>query len=70
MTVAIQYILTAAQSLALRFTKKLSNDDTWAYLCIILRKRAGIDKKKDFCEGHAERSFQYKRHEASSRGID
>ena len=44
MTVAIQYILTAAQSLALRFTKKISNDDTWAYWCIILRKREGIDK--------------------------
>ena len=40
MTAAIQYILTAAQS----FTIKVSNDNTWACWCIILRKRAGIDK--------------------------
>ena len=33
-TAAIQYILTSAQSLG----------DIWACWCIILRKRAGIDK--------------------------
>ena len=45
MTAAIQYILTAAQSLGSQiYYKKVSNDDTWACWCIILRKRAGIDK--------------------------
>ena len=43
MTAAIQYILTAAQSLASQVYYKVSNDDTWACWCI-LRKRAGIDK--------------------------
>ena len=37
MTAAVQYILTAAQSLG-------SNDETWACWCIILPKQAGIDK--------------------------
>ena len=44
MTAAIQYILTAAQSLGSQVYYKLSNDDTWACWCIILPKRAGIDK--------------------------
>ena len=45
MTNAIQYILTAAQSLGSQvYYKKASNDDTWACWCIILRKRTGIDK--------------------------
>ena len=44
MTAAIQYILTAAQSLGSQVYHKVSNDDTWACWCIILRKRAGIDK--------------------------
>ena len=45
MTAAIQYILTAAQSLGSQdYYKKASNDDTWACWCIILRKQAGTDK--------------------------
>ena len=45
MTAAIQYILTAAQSLGSQvYYKKVSNDDTLASWCIIVRKRAGIDK--------------------------
>ena len=44
MTAAIQYILTAAQSLGSQVYYKVSNDDTWACWCIILGKRAGIDK--------------------------
>ena len=45
MTAAIQYILTEAQSSGSPvYFKKFSNDDTWACWCIILRKRAGIDK--------------------------
>ena len=45
MTAAMQYILTAAQSLGSQvYYKKVSNDDTWAFWCIILPKRAGIDK--------------------------
>ena len=37
MTVAIQYILTDAQSLGSQvYYKKLSNDDIWACWCIIL----------------------------------
>ena len=43
MTAAIN-ILTAAQSLASQdYYKKVSNEDTWASWCIILRKRADID---------------------------
>ena len=38
MTAAIQYILTAAQSLGSQVY------NTWACWCIILPKRAGIDK--------------------------
>ena len=41
MTAAIQYILTAAQLLG---SQVYYNDDTWACWCIILRKRADIDK--------------------------
>ena len=45
MTDAIQYILTAAQSVRLSgLLSKVSNDDTWACWCIILGKLAGIDK--------------------------
>ena len=46
MTAAIQYILTAAQSLGSQvyYRKSRIVDDTWARWCIILRKRAGIDK--------------------------
>ena len=44
MTAAIQYISTAAQSLGSQVYFKVSNDDTWACWCIILRKRAGRDK--------------------------
>ena len=44
MTAAIQYILTAAQLLGSRAYNKVSNDDTWACWCIILRNRAGIDR--------------------------
>ena len=44
MTAAIQYILTAARSLGSQVYYKVSNDDTWACWCIILRKRARIDK--------------------------
>ena len=44
MTAAIQYVLTTAQSLGSQVSIKVSNDDTWACWCIILRKRAGIDK--------------------------
>ena len=45
MTAAIQYILTAAQLLGSQdYYKKVSNDNTWACWCIILWKRAGIDK--------------------------
>ena len=40
----IQYILSAAQSLGSQDYYQVSNDDTWAYWCIILRKQAGIDK--------------------------
>ena len=48
MTAAIQYILTAAQSLGSQVYYKVSNDDTWACWCIILRERAGIDKMDDY----------------------
>ena len=45
MTAAIQYILTAAQSLGSQvYYKKSANDDTWACWRIILPRRAGIDK--------------------------
>ena len=44
MTATRQYILTAAQSLGSQVYYKKSNDDTWACWCMILRKRAGIDK--------------------------
>ena len=44
MTAAIQYILTAAQSLGSHVYYKVSNDDTCACWCIILGKRAGIYK--------------------------
>ena len=46
MTAAIQYILTAAQSLGSQdHYKKVSSDDTWACWCIIiLRKREATDK--------------------------
>ena len=46
MTAAIEYILTAAQSLGSQdyYRKSRMTDDTWARWCIILRKRAGIDK--------------------------
>ena len=45
MMAAIQYILTAAQSLDSKvYYKKVLDDDTWACWCIILRKRAGMDK--------------------------
>ena len=44
MTAAIQYILTAAQSLGSQVYYKVSNDNTWACWCIILRKRADTDK--------------------------
>ena len=46
MTAAIQYILTAAQSLGSQVYYKTSRmmDDTWACWGVILRKRAGIDK--------------------------
>ena len=40
---AIQYILTAAQSLGSQIYNKVLNDYTWACWCI-LRKRAGIGK--------------------------
>ena len=40
-TVVIQYILTATQSFD---SQEVSNDDTLACWCIILRGRAGIDK--------------------------
>ena len=44
-TTVIQCILTAAQSLSSQiYCKKSMDDDTWACWCIILRKRAGIDK--------------------------
>ena len=45
MTAAIQFILTAAQIVRLSgLLQKVSNDNTWARWCIILRKRPGIDK--------------------------
>ena len=44
MMTAIQYILTTAQSFGSQIYCKVSDDDTWACWCIILRKRAGIDK--------------------------
>ena len=44
MTAAIQCILTAAQLLGSQVYYKVSNDDAWACWCIILRKRASIDK--------------------------
>ena len=45
MMAAIEYILTMAQIVRLPGSlQKVSNDDTWARWCIILRKRAGIDK--------------------------
>ena len=45
MTTVIQYILTAAESFGSQdYYGKVSNDDTWACWCIILGKRAGIDK--------------------------
>ena len=44
MTATIQYILIAAQSLGSQDYYKVLNDDTWASWCIILRKRAGVDK--------------------------
>ena len=50
MTAAIQYILTAAQLLRSQdYYRKVSNDDTWACWCIILRKRAGTDKMNYLC---------------------
>ena len=48
MMAAIQYILTVAKSLHSQDYFKVSNDDTWACWCIILQKRAGIDKM-DYC---------------------
>ena len=42
-----------------RFLRSLEPDDMYDLL-----------GKKDFCKRHAERSFQYKRNEASSRGVD
>ena len=44
MTAAIQYILTAAQSLGSQVYYKVSNYDTWVCWCIILRKPAGTNK--------------------------
>ena len=46
MTAVIQDILTAAQSLGSQvyYKKSRMTRHTWACLCIILRKRAGIDK--------------------------
>ena len=44
MMAAIHYILTAAQSLGSQVYYKVSNNDTWVCWCIILQKRAGIDK--------------------------
>ena len=43
MTAAIEYILTTIVRLS-RLLQKVSNDDTWACWCIILRKRTSIDK--------------------------
>ena len=42
MTAAIQYISTIVKLSGLLY--KGSNNDIWACWCIILRKRAGIDK--------------------------
>ena len=46
MTAAIQYILTAAQSLGSQvyYKKSRMTIDTWACWCIVLRKRVAIDK--------------------------
>ena len=44
-TAALQFILTAVQSLSSQDYSKVSNDDTWACWCIILQKRAGTDKQ-------------------------
>ena len=46
MTGAIEYILTAAQSLGSQdfYRKSRMTIRTWARWCIILQKRAGIDK--------------------------
>ena len=45
MTAVNQYTLKATQSFGSQdYYKKVSNDDTWASWCIILRERTGVDK--------------------------
>ena len=45
MTAAIQYIFDSSTIVRLSgLLQKVSDDDTWACWCIILPKRAGIDK--------------------------